>query len=332
MEKLTKKLAEIYPLQITKYLGKVAGGYLSDNFAVGNDNKKYFLRQYRAKYTRKEIEEVHRIKNFFAENDIPIISPIRTKSGETFFEFENRFYALFPFVEEKVIEAKDLSLKSIKSIARMLAKIHLLSKNGFPKLTEDRTNIFNKEKCLKLGKKLLKITEEKAERDDFDNLALEVINFKLDLIEKNTITFDSLDLSFDHLIHGDFHEMNLFYEKNGEVKYVYDVEKATVAPRAYEIARSLDYICLTDFKDKNFKKAQEFIKSYRSVYPISDEEFKKGYLFYEMKRIHNFWIEEAHYLDDNKRTDVFYRSNFKKLKYYAKYTETILNNILLKGD
>jgi homoserine kinase type II len=328
MEKLIKKLVEIYPLKITKSFGKVAGGYLSDNFAVGNENKKYFLRQYRAKYTRPEIEAIHRVKKFFAENDIPIISPLKTNNGETFFGFEDRFYALFPFVEEKNIRAKDLSLKSIKSIAKILAKIHLLSKDGFPNITDDRRSTFDKEKCLCLGEKLLEIVKKKKKKDEFDNKAIEVIKFKLNLIKSNAITSDSLSLSFSHLIHGDFHELNLFYDKEGEVKYVYDLEKATVAPRAYEIARALDFICLTDFKDKNFEKARKFIKAYRLIYPITDGEFRKGYLFYEMKRIHNFWIEEAHYLDNNKRTDVFYLPNYKKLIYYSKNLDKVADKIL----
>ena len=332
MEKLIGKLSELYPgLAFQKSFGKVSGGYLSDNFAVGNDKIKYFLRQYRSKYNKKENEQIHRIKNFFAKNGIPIISPLKNKNGKTFFEFDGKFYALFPFIEGKVIEAKDLTIKTIHSIARMLAKIHLLSKNGFPELTEDRTSIYSKEKIVADGEKILSLINAKRKKDEFDEQALCQIALKLDLVKQNNITFEDLGLKFDHLIHGDFHEMNLFYDQNNEVKFVYDLEKATVAPRSFEIARAIDYICLTDFKDINIIRAAEFVKAYRSLYEISDEEIRKGLIFWYMKNIHNLWIEEAHYLQNNFRTDVFYPIQDKKLRFYSQHLDKVINNILEKS-
>lgn len=328
MEKLIKKLAEIYPLQITKSFGKVAGGYLSDNFAVGNEEKKYFLRQYRAKYTRPEIEAIHRVKKFFAENGIPIISPLKTENGETFFELDDRFYALFPFVDEKTIEASDLSERSIKSIGKMLAKIHLLSKNGFPNLTEEKTSEFNKEKCLKIGEEIKEIVDNIKNPTNFDKMAQRQVSYKIDLVKKNQIKFSDLGLKYDHLIHGDFHALNLFYDENGEVKYVYDLEKAVISPRSFEIARAIDYICLENFGPENIRKVRIFISAYRSIYPISNDEIKIGLRFWYLKNIHSFWIEEAHYLNNNFRTDVFYPIQDKKLKYYSKNFDQMIKNIL----
>lgn len=325
---LIKKLAEIYPLQITKFLGKVAGGYLSDNFAVGNENKKYFLRQYRAKYTRPEIEAIHRVKKFFAENGIPIISPLKTNNDETFFQFDDRFYALFPFVEEKTIEASNLTDNSIKSIGRMLAKIHLLSKNGLSNLTEEKTSAFDKEKCLEIGEKIRAMVMGIKAPSDFDKMAQKQIEYKIDLIKKNQIKFSDLGLKYDHLIHGDFHALNLFYDENGEVKYVYDLEKAVVSPRSFEIARAIDYICLENFDPENIRRAKIFISAYRSIYPISNDEIKIGLRFWYLKNIHSFWIEEAHYLNNNFRTDVFYPIQDKKLKYYSKNFDQMIKNIL----
>lgn len=332
MEKLIKKLAELYPLKINKSFGKVPGGYLSDNFAVGNNEDKYFLRQYRAKYTKPEIEAIHRIKKFFAKNDVPIILPIPSKSGETFFDFDNRFYALFPFIQEKTRGSSQLTIPTVRSIGKMLAKIHLLSKNGFPNITDDRDRIFNKEKALALGKEIFQIVKNKKVLDKFDKLASKAIPFKLNLIKNNSKTFEDLNLKHDHLIHGDFHELNLFYDEKNEVKYVYDLEKATVAPRSYEIARALDYICLEKFEQRNIKKASEFVKAYKSFYPISDTELRNGLLFRFIDCFHSFWIEKAHYLDNNFRTDVFYPTESRKLKYYSKNLNKILDKILSRGE
>jgi len=329
MKKLIEKIHQSYPeLEIEKFFGKVAGGYLSDNYAVGNNQKKYFLRQYRSQYDEARVQSMHRVKKFFDENGIPIIPPIETSQGKTFFEFESRFYALFPFIEEKTIEASDLSERSIKSIGKMLAKIHLLSKNGFPNLTEERASEFDKEKCLKIGEEIKAIVDDIKNPTNFDKMAQKQVNYKIDLIKKNQIKFSDLGLKFDHIIHGDFHSLNLFYDENGEVKYVYDLEKAVVSPRSFEIARAVDYICLGEFGSENIKKAKIFIAAYRSVYPISSSEIRTGMLFWYLKNIHSFWIEEAHYLNNNFRTDVFYPIQDKKLKYYEKHFDQMIAEIL----
>lgn len=327
--KIIKKLQELYPdLEIEESFGKVAGGYLSDNFSIGNNEKKYFLRQYRSQYDRERIESMHRIKKFFLENGIPIIPPIETSEGKTFFELKGRFYALFPFIEEETIEASNLSFGSIRSIGKMLAKIHVLSKDGFPNITEVKTEIFNKEKAIEQGEEFLKIIKEKEKLDDFDRMALRQITYKLEKIRENDTTVEDLSLKSDHLIHGDFHELNLFFANNGEVKFVYDLEKAVIAPRAYEIARSLDYICLTKFDEDHYIKAKEFIKAYRSIYELSDQELRKGWIFWCLKNVHSFWIEKAHYLENNTRTDVFYPMQDKKLLFYAEKRDEVVSNIL----
>ena len=113
--------------------------------------------------------------------------------------------------------------------------------------------------------------------------------------------------------------------KNGV--HIFDLEKTVYAPRVYELVRAIDYICLNA---NNLKKAGIYLKAYRQVYPLSDKEFRKGFLYYHMKGIHTFWIEENHYLNNNARTDVFYKNDHEKTIYFSNNFEKLDKFMLIQ--
>ena len=307
-------------------LKKVDGGYLSDSFVVGSSGKQYLLKQYREKYNEQDLINIHKTKQIFSENGIPIIMPLENNQQKTYFKHGNYFYSLFPFVNAKSIKPDKVSDRAVRSMAKMQAKMHKISfSRKIPKIFDRETNLWNKEKALEKGERIKFIIGKRKLKDNFDKIASKFVDFKIANIKKNKIIPEDINLKSDCLIHGDYHAFNLFFDDNYEVKYVFDLEKTVYAPRAYELVRAIDYICLNDF---NFKKAGLYIRAYRDVYPISEEEFEKGFVFYLMKGIHTFWIEENHYLDNNFRTDVFYKDDNSKTNYYAKHSNSVIKKIV----
>ena len=321
IEAINKEYSEI----VTESYGKAHGGYLSENYIVGGKERKYFLKQYRSHYSEQDIKNIHKVKKYLSENGIPVVLPINSKNNESFISYNTRYFALFPFIEAKSIKPEKASTVAVKSMARMQAKIHLLSRKELPMIHEKETSVWDGNKALEKGEILLKIVLNIKKLNKFDKMALKYIKFKLKLIKANNITPQSIGLENDHLIHGDFHGLNLFFDDDDEVKYVFDLEKTVIAPRSYELARAMDYICLNDF---NFKKAGIYLSTYREIYPMSDVEFRKGFLFYYLKGVHTFWIEEFHYLDNFTRTDVFYKGDNEKLEHFSEDIDGVIDKIV----
>ena len=303
MQTLLTQIENLYDISNLIDAQKVEKGALSENHIISNSTTKYFLKKYR--FTdESRIKEVHEAKNFFAQGGIPVILPIPTKEGQTYFSFEGSFYALFPFVEGKQFERGELTPKAITSMAQMLARIHLIGKTSTLSNT-DSFKMMSREAFL-TKYDLIQVEIDKITiPTEFDFLAKKCMDLKKKIVTENILTTDDLVLPNDYLIHGDYLDHNLFFNEDDEVIYVFDFEKVMYAPRAYELWRSLMYSEV----DKD-----TYIKAYRKIYPISDDELKKGFALYCLKQSRILWTESEHYLKGNLRVDQFLVSEYERLE------------------
>lgn len=323
MEELLIQINKLYELNFTSY-EKVTMGFLSDNYFLSNGKTKFFLKKYRFDNSSR-IAEVHASKKYFADGGIPIILPVSLLDGKTFFEYKNAYYALFPFVEGKHIERGELTETAIVSLGQMLGRIHLLGKES-KLVIDDRFKIENEEKTFKKIDDILTKISEITFPNDFDKTALENVQTKKKLLLENTMTFESLGLDCDHLIHGDYLDHNVFFDENDNVKWVFDLEKTNYSPRTYELFRSMVYgILSADVTDIDLENARKYIDAYSSVYPISKDEIRRGLQLYFVKTIHGFWVESEHYLKGNTRVDHFLFEDHKRIKYLSENLDMLID-------
>ncbi len=322
MEEILVKINHLYGTNVSSS-EKVTRGFLSDNYFLSDGTTRFFLKKYRFDNSNR-IAEVHASKKYFADGGIPVILPISLLDGNTFFEHDGAYYALFPFVEGKHLERGNLTEASIISLGQMLGKIHLLGKES--KLAiDDQFKIENEEKTFKKIEDILVKISEVSLLSDFDKVALENVQMKKGLLLKNTMTFESLGLNCDHLIHGDYLDHNVFFDEEDKVKWVFDLEKTNYSPRTYEIFRSMIYGLLSaDVTKADLENARKYIDAYSSVYPISKDEIKRGLQLYFVKTIHGFWVESEHYLKGNTRVDHFLFDDHKRIKYLSENLDSLV--------
>lgn len=323
MDQILLKINQLYGIDVSSS-EKVSKGFLSDNYFLSGGVKKFFLKKYRFDNSDR-IAEVHASKKYFANGGIPVILPISLLNGNTFFEYDAAYYALFPFVEGKHLERGNLTETSIISLGKMLGKIHLLGRESKLAIS-DRFKIENEEKTSKKIEDILIKIKGINIQSDFDKVALENIQMKKELLLKNTINFESLGLSCDHLIHGDYLDQNVFFDEGDNVKWVFDLEKTNYSPRTYEILRSMVYGLLSaDVTKTDLENARKYIDAYSSVYPISKDEIKTGLQLYLIKAIHGFWVEGEHYLKGNTRVDHFLFDDHKRIKYLSENLDPLVD-------
>jgi Ser/Thr protein kinase RdoA (MazF antagonist) len=321
---LKERIEKLFGLAEISYSEKVDKGFLSENTKLmTSDNKAYFLKKYRFD-NEKRIKEIHAAKKYFSDGGVPVIMPVHTRQMQTYFTYNDSYFALFPFVSGLQPERGTLSKAMIVSLGNMLGKIHLLGKESLLEI-DDHFTLSNKEEALETARNIEAKLNEIKDKNDFDLLTQEVVTFKKELIEKNDISFEDLNLRSDHLIHGDYLDHNVFFDEHGGVKYVFDFEKTSYEPRTQELFRSATYSFLnTDFDETSIANIRLYIKSYLEVYPIGTEELKNGLLAHFIKSAYGFWVEKEHYLKGNSRVDLFLELNFKRLKFMSERLNDLL--------
>lgn len=307
----------------------VTKGMLSTNFIVHTDNKKYFLKCYRFN-SESKIKEIHSIKQFFNKGGISVIMPIPTNTGKTYFDLESKFYTLFPFIAGHNYEHYGNTLpneQTIVSLGKMCAKIHLCGRKSTLSVSK-QFKAWDTNVSLENIRKILEIIAEIKDKNELDKKAQEGLLLKKKLLEQNTITFDSLGFKNDHLIHGDYLDHNVFFNDNDEVIAVFDFEKADKSPREYELFRSmiLTFIYGID-SEHELRNSKVYLDAYRSIYPLSEDQIKRGFELLYQKQIHGTWVETEHYLNNNFRVDIFFDVEFGRLKYLAQNKEVIIKTI-----
>ncbi len=327
MEKLFGYIYELYGIKLS-FLERVQKGYLSENHVLSDGDIKYFLKKYRFNNEEK-ILEIHSVKKYFSDGGIPVILPLSTKEGRTFFSFGGEFYAIFPFISGMQTEGKNLADSGIISLAEMLGKMHLWGKNSKLSL-KSVFKPWNKEKTLKEISLIEAEIQKISQPSDFDVEALKGIQEKKNFILENSLVCENFNLPSDHLIHGDYLEHNVFFDKNNRASHIFDFEKAEYSPRTQELLRSMMFIFFNSgINEKDFKNARLYIDSYSDIYPLSRDELARGLKMFYTKSFHRVWVESEHYLKNNKRVDLFLKMDNDRIGYLSKNYEEFEKRIIL---
>lgn len=320
---LLAKINELYGLKITS-AKKIDKGFLSENYCVTTEaGTRYFLKKYRFDNSER-IKEIHAAKKYFSDGGIPVIMPITHRDGNSFFLFENGYFALFPFISDRQFDRGELSSVATTSLGEMLGKIHLLGKLATLPMQE-KFKPWNKANALKKIGLIREAIDRQPNTNDFDRLVIESLETKRKLVADNTLEYEDLALPSDHLIHGDYLDTNVFFGKDGSVSFVFDFEKTDYSPRMYELWRSFMYSFLSGNDiDSGIIQARLYLDAYVEIYPTSLDELQRGLDLFYLKAIHSTWVEGEHYLLGNNRADEFLIDDLKRIKYLSEKKTEIL--------
>ncbi|MDP1624831.1 MAG: phosphotransferase [bacterium] len=304
METLKDELARKYGLTNGVSLCRAEGGFISTNYIVETAGKKYFLKQYATNKLSK-VQVVHKAKAFFALKGLPVILPIETTDGDTVMSIGDKHHALFPFIEGGVhFKRGEIPETAIKSSARLLADLHRTGKEC-PFVATDVMSYKTKEEFMERVDELISIISKITTPSTFDTLAFESLMLKKSLVERDYMPLSELKGEDPILIHGDFQDGNIFFDREGRVLKVFDFDKARMGLRAGELWRAVNYMFLNGFFDEHrLAQARLFIYEYRKAIDIDRDELVNGLEVFYQRIIKSLWIETFHYLDGNTRTDV----------------------------
>lgn len=330
MEKLIKFTSKNYSVDKINNFEQISSGKTNLSYKIKTDKGDFVLKQYIYK-DEERIKTIVRIKQYLAGKKIPAVPPIKNIEGSYYSKLNGNYIALFPFVNGTLFsDSTNIPKEALFSAAKILAKIHLLSKNGLPNLTKRIYYGWD----IKIFKKAVDIVREamKNQDDDFKETAEKLLNLKLKIANENKLAYSELNLKNDHFCYGDYQSQNLIYDDNLNIIAVLDLEIARNAPRVLELMRATDLFCFRGkFDDKNFSLAKIFIDEYKKIYPIKNEEMAAGVkAYFYSEYVYTTWLEERHYIQGNNRSDVFANAMLASLVYFSKNLETFTEKINAK--
>lgn len=324
MEEIKKAINVHYNIGKITSIERINAGFLSDNYKIVSDKGVFFLKGYRKGIERDR--DIHKVKKFFASHGIPVILPIETNKLDTLFSEQEKVYALFPFVDGIHHNRQFISDEINIEIAKLLAKMHQVSMDS-PLSIPAVIKFWNDEDSLKKIDELISIISNISDKNAFDVTAQNMLELKRKLILRDKKTVAECDSELHILLHGDFHEQNLFFDENGKVKYVFDFGEVKMAPRAHELWRSAEFMFINgDFSDENVRKLILYLGTYNTLNPISKAALIAGFNIYYQMLIHSTWVESEHYLIGNYKVDHFLEKG--TINYMAQHKDEFLNKVL----
>jgi Ser/Thr protein kinase RdoA (MazF antagonist) len=327
IDNLLRKINSLYNFSTpVKLIRNVQKGCLTKNYIVGSGNRKYFLKQYIDDLAR--VKNTHIAKKYFSQNGIPAILPIATKNKKTYFIYEKKIYAIFPFCQGRQFVRTRITRKALISAGKMLAKIHLLDQGENRIKVMERSFSWDKSLAILKLEEIKKIILSKIEKTSFDKTALGFLELKLKLIKKNRKNVSDFKFEKNSIIHADYHESNMFFDENSDLKHIFDWEMVSFGPRIFDVVKALDFICFYGkYEEKNFRMAKFFLQTYHKLYPIDRQELEWGIRAAYLGRIHCSWILEEHYLKNNNRVNKFFRYQQKFNEYFSNRIEEYIKKM-----
>lgn len=325
---LLQALNEEYGLEAIGAVEPVLKGVLSQNWFLTVGSTNYFLKRYRFD-NEERIQEIHAAKQYFLDRGIPVIAPLPTRSGRTFVSVPSGFYALFPRLYERELSRGAFTENAVVSMGAMLGRIHLAGKDSRLSIKKDMFKSWDTSGFEEKAQAYIQKLSSVPNPTEFDRLALEDMQLKLSLIENDPTTYTSLDLASDHLIHGDYLDHNLFFNEQDEVSHVFDFEKSQYAPRGYELIRSMMYgVFAEDYSERQINLARVYIQSYRSEYPISDDEITRSMELFHLKSLRNIWIQKEYYELNNHRPAQFLEPDTMRITFLSTNRRALLEALI----
>jgi len=262
-----------------------------------SDGSRYALRAYRhtaEKYER--IVQEHVLCIFVRDHGLPVLAPVPLLTGETILEYEERFYALFPFAEGSQVPRGQLDAREIAAMGHFLGELHHVL-HAYPHAPLERQPwVLDRAEIFARLDVTVRAIRAREQLDGDDQRALSrLIQMRTWLLETQPIDLTAFAHLERQIIHGDYQETNLFFV-DGKVSAIIDWDQAYAAPRAWEVMRTLHYAgkLAADF-------CQTFLASYRQAHPLPQEELDCTAAVYGWMHDHNLWVPEELYLRGNER-------------------------------
>jgi len=331
LEGLSERLHELFGFGPVTSLEKVHGGYTCQNFRLTTTAGIFFLKQYQ-NHLRQWVPDIKYAERYFAGHGIPVVLPLRDTFGRTAFWFDNFWYSLFPYIEASSPDPAAMRPETLMSLGETLADIHLAGRDVGHRTFQMRW-MWDRDAFELEHADLVHALRGRKEPTAVDRRMEQLLKRKADFVSTNTLIPKDFPVANDHLLHGDFIYPNVFIDADGDVSHIFDLERTSLGPRSFELARSLLINCCDDGLDeRHIRQARIFLTAYRARYPISFDEFVSGMRMFMISCLHSTWLEGNYLLNGMTSHLTLFESNARRIEVLGGDPTTFCQKIWQEGQ
>lgn len=323
--RVADELLRRYGLGSPLEVNPAPGGMLNQNLVAVTAGGGYFLKGYRYVETAPVARE-HRVIAYAAGCGLPVPAPLAAPGGQSYLRVGGRLWAVFPLLQDQQVPAADLTTGHAREMGRTLGRIHE-ALSHFPALEGARYPA-------KLLWDSTRAGQEMAEYeaailcfpspDPFDQHALASFAYRRTLLAAGVPPLSAFADLPSQMLHGDYHEGNLFFGPDGRITGVIDWELASVGPRALEIIRTLDVSLQATQEDPQAEeRLRAFLHGYLAHAPLTRDECLAMSELYWAYRVHSLWVYEEHYRKGSARTDHLAMKDIAGLEWWLRHRHEV---------
>jgi homoserine kinase type II len=279
---MTRELLAAWGVGPVHSAERPSSGTIHQTWLVSTGAGRLVLRGYRYE-ERAPVEREHALIAHAAARGLPVVAPLPLVSGGTILAHEGRFSALFPYADGEQVERAELGAVEASAMGRCLAALHRALADLPAGLLAPRPLAIDRAATLAEIERLL----ARAGRGDHphDAVVAHCLAGQREWIETLPAgAVADLDGLRFQPIHGDYTESNVFFQ-NGAVSAIIDWDQAYLAPRAWEVVRTLHLAFGFDPL-----LARPFLAGYRAVQPLPWAELDQAARAYGLMRAHDLWL------------------------------------------
>ena len=316
-----ERLCREFGLGIVIKIDENHEGVLNRNYVLTTDKGKYFIKSVRDQ-RKSDIPYIAAVEELMHTRGIPAVCMRTFSDDKKYVEYDSHVYTVYDFLESN--RTHKYLTSDFHTMGEMLGNIHRAGNTSIPDFLKEK--VFKeklKEDIVNNLKSYKQQIESKEWLQEIDKQFLEYIDLKMDILSKlDTGT----KLQNDTLVHGDYHTRNLLINDKREIIGICDWEKAEMAPRTYELARSVQLACFNGESEEEphiyeedfaIEAARNFIHGYSSVYPIRADEILLGLEARFRRMVSTFWIEDAYYLRNDSRSNKFIAHEMRQIRDFS---------------
>jgi len=238
-------------------------GAIHETVLLQTDRGRYVLRGYRHR-DRAPVEREHAVIAHVRQHGVPAIAPLPLRSGDTILDLQDRRYALFPSAPGRQFRKGELGMAEARAMGAILAQVHQALRSLPERWATRRSFAVDHANTIARLDMLEAVIRGRTDGNPVHSSALARL-----MVQRRWITALSPAAAVDfggldqQVLHGDFQETNLFFA-DGQVSAVIDWDQTYVAPRGWEVVRTLHYAF-------GFAPAlcRSFLAAYRRALPLS---------------------------------------------------------------
>ncbi|WP_159737513.1 phosphotransferase [Vibrio atypicus] len=273
-------------------------GATNDVYRVTGCNE-YYLRVYRSSNLKKITQE-HELLACLALLNPQVIPPLKAKNGSTLVSKQDTYFALYPKAKGQLVATEYLTESHAHQAGIALANLHLdlaqFSRFDFPRVDL----IWEQDEWINRLDALIDVISSVTKPSIIDEWALKRARAQRDYLRSTESVHHYQTRTPRCLIHGDFHQYNLFFDEGENVVGIIDWDLVQQMPSSYEIARACLYMFQMDLA-----KSLAFIRGYMQINPLSKQVLKDGVMAWSVFADHHIWALEEVYLNGNKAAEKF---------------------------